>query len=155
MHVKARKQRVLRRSDNLFMESGRHWGAIVSHSYDFGRPERVAEAMDRLSLRDLLEFYDRYLDARSPERRKLVTWAKGAKAGGGEGVGSSPGGGPSDLPREAVTDGTGQGPCRRSGGSMGERELVVVENLEAFHRRMPLLPFWSPSAADLEQPAAQ
>lgn len=125
-HVVARKQMVLKRYENSFAEASRHWRAITRDGGDFGQTKRVADMISKLTLKDLIQFYDRYLAIGAPERRKMASWAQG----GG-------------MMRSTLSSsGTGNVRVEYGSTSNGEtkRELITIEDIHEFQRSMPLLP---------------
>lgn len=64
-------QNLLEKNKNLGEESSKHWTAINNRSYRFHRLVEVADKVATVTQADVLRFYDRYILATSPYRRKL------------------------------------------------------------------------------------
>jgi secreted Zn-dependent insulinase-like peptidase len=64
-------QNLLEKNKNLGEESSKHWSVISNQTYRFQRLQEIAAEARDLSLDDVLRFFDRYLLAQSPFRKKL------------------------------------------------------------------------------------
>jgi insulysin len=64
-------QNLLEKNKNLGEESSKHWSVISNQTYRFQRLQEIAAEARGLELNDVLRFFDRYLLAQSPFRRKL------------------------------------------------------------------------------------
>jgi insulysin len=64
-------QNLLEKNKNLGEESSKHWSVISNQTYRFQRLQEIAAEAQVLELNDVLRFFDRYLLAQSPYRRKL------------------------------------------------------------------------------------
>jgi insulysin len=62
---------LLEKPKNLSEESHRHWELITNQSYHFSRLQDIAALIRTLTLEDVMQFFDRYILASSPHRRKL------------------------------------------------------------------------------------
>src|SRR3954471_24513368 len=60
------------RAKSMDQLADEHWGEISTGRFDFRRSERETVALQSITLQDVLAFYDRYLLAQSPIRRKLT-----------------------------------------------------------------------------------
>ena len=69
---KALVVRLSERAKSTDQLASEHWSEINSGRFDFRRSEREAAALQSITLQDILAFYDRYLLAQSPVRRKLT-----------------------------------------------------------------------------------
>ena len=65
---------------NLNEETMQHWAEIVGESYVFTRRHQAADAVDALTLADLLKFFDAHIARDAPLRVKLATRGASAKA---------------------------------------------------------------------------
>ena len=74
-------EKLLEKSKNLDQESTRFWNEITSANYLFDRKERLAKHLKTVVLSDVLNFFDTYLSASSPRRRKCSSqfFGKGTK----------------------------------------------------------------------------
>jgi insulysin len=64
-------QNLLEKNKNLGEESSKHWTVISNQTYRFQRLQEIAEEARKLTLHDVLRFFDRYVAGDSPFRRKL------------------------------------------------------------------------------------
>jgi insulysin len=78
-NVDAVCEQLLEIHKNLGEESSQHWSVITNRSYRFHRLREIAAAARRVSRQEALQFFDRYLLASSPHRRKLSVQIFGAK----------------------------------------------------------------------------
>lgn len=164
---------ILKKDDSLFAETNRYWRAISACTYDFGRTQRIADSLGKLTLEDVIGFYDRYLAVDGPERRKIASWAQGENItmghkfvpeGNGPGAMTGQRNGGVNATNNAIED--GQQPTEETSliaremhkadrtKARGERELVVIDDISDFHECMPLSPAWTPSEVEVNQPAA-
>lgn len=63
-------EKLLEKPKNLDQESTRFWNEIISANYLFDRKERLAKHLKTVVLSDVLNFFDSFLSASSPKRRK-------------------------------------------------------------------------------------
>ena len=56
---------------NLGEESSRYWHVILNKTYNFRRLQQIAEHVKEISKRQVLRFFDKYVAASAPHRRKL------------------------------------------------------------------------------------
>jgi insulysin len=64
---------LLRSKDlSLFSATQRLWGEISSNQYQFNRTNQLLSVIDSITIESVLQFYSKYLDGRSPERRRFV-----------------------------------------------------------------------------------
>jgi insulysin len=62
---------ILEKDKNLGEESSKHWNVINNQTYQFRRLHQIAQEARRLTKVDVLRFFDRFVLAKSPYRRKL------------------------------------------------------------------------------------
>jgi hypothetical protein len=60
-----------KQSKNLGEESSRYWHVIQNKTYQFRRLQTIAEFVKEVTKDRMLRFYDRYIAASAPCRRKL------------------------------------------------------------------------------------
>jgi len=70
-NVQSVVQNLREKNKNLGEESTKYWGVISNQTYRFRRLEEIAEEAEKLTKLDVIRFFDRYLHAKSPYRRKL------------------------------------------------------------------------------------
>ncbi|KAL1868234.1 hypothetical protein VTK73DRAFT_3761 [Phialemonium thermophilum] len=58
----------------LDQETNRHWGQIHSEYYDFESAQQDAAHIKLLTKADMIEFFKRYIDPKSPSRSKLAVY---------------------------------------------------------------------------------
>jgi len=61
----------LEKNKNLGEESSRYWHVILNKTYNFRRLQQIAEHVKEISKRRVLRFFDKYVAASAPHRRKL------------------------------------------------------------------------------------
>jgi len=71
-NVDAVCESMLERNKNLSEESSKFWSVIANQTYRFRRLQEIAEAVRMLKKTDVMRFFDRYVLAQSPHRRKLA-----------------------------------------------------------------------------------
>eukprot|EP00929_Paragymnodinium_shiwhaense_P114058 TRINITY_DN82380_c0_g1_i1.p1 TRINITY_DN82380_c0_g1~~TRINITY_DN82380_c0_g1_i1.p1 ORF type:complete len:1178 (-),score=331.73 TRINITY_DN82380_c0_g1_i1:149-3682(-) len=59
------------RDKQLGQETGRHWSEIAKRTYRFGKLQKEIDTLSALSKADVIAFFDKYLAADAPHRRKL------------------------------------------------------------------------------------
>ena len=74
--------RNLEKDKNLRQQTDRYWGEIGVRRYVFHRRFQVADEQKGLTKKDLLEFFDTFLAANSPQRRKLSCLVRIVSASG-------------------------------------------------------------------------
>jgi insulysin len=70
-NVESVYQNLTEKSKNLGEESTKYWNACLSQDYNFLRLNEIADHCKALTKIDILRFFDRYILASSPFRRKL------------------------------------------------------------------------------------
>jgi len=75
--ISERTQRCAR----LSQETSIHWAEIQPRRYQFDNLQRSVQALESMTRADVLEFFDQYLAAGSPQRRKLSMRVLGTSAG--------------------------------------------------------------------------
>jgi len=66
----------LEKLKNLDSETSRFWSHIDSGYFDFVQHETDAEAIESLSKSEMVDFFQQYIDPRSPSRAKLSVHMK-------------------------------------------------------------------------------
>jgi insulysin len=62
---------ILEKDKNLGEESSKYWNVINNQTYQFRRLHQIAQAARCLTKLDILRFFDHFVLAKSPYRRKL------------------------------------------------------------------------------------
>ena len=70
-HVKSVVDKKLQRLKNLGQESGRYWHHITTGSYNFSRVETDASNLQKVTKRNLIDFYEKYINRVSPKISSL------------------------------------------------------------------------------------
>ena len=78
-NLQAVVQVLTEKKKNLNSEAYGHWQYISYETYEFDRFKKIAEIVKTVSKEDVLRFYDRFVLAGSPERRKLTVQVFGSQ----------------------------------------------------------------------------
>ena len=78
-NLEAVVQILTEKKKNLPEEAYAHWQYISNETYEFDRMKVIANIVKTLQKVDILRFYDRYLLAGSPDRRKLTVQVFGSE----------------------------------------------------------------------------
>ncbi|CAH8446211.1 unnamed protein product [Dicrocoelium dendriticum] len=71
MHVDSLTSRLLEKPKSMSEKNSRLWSEIACHHYNFQRQSLEASTLQKIPLKELLDFYDQYISPTSTKRRKV------------------------------------------------------------------------------------
>ncbi len=72
-HKQALSDKRSEKPKKMFTRTDKMWREIRAHRYNFNRDDIEVTALSEITQQDLLDFFDTYVGASAPQRRKLST----------------------------------------------------------------------------------
>ncbi|KAL6075623.1 Protease 3 [Balamuthia mandrillaris] len=120
-HKAALAARKLEKAKTLFQQSGRYWAEITNHSYFFDKDVKEVEELQKITLKELKEFYETYIIG--PQRRKFSSQILS----------------PPPQQQTSKSEESSSSPVVEE-VKLSSSKTVLIDDIPIFKKRMPLYP---------------